>query len=39
MDAKEGRHQVTSTVPFGREIFVPHPIGFTLDTSVFEEVL
>lgn len=38
-DPKEGRYQVTSTVPFGREIFVPHPIGFTLDTSVFEEVL
>ncbi|MEV4324003.1 Uma2 family endonuclease [Microbispora rosea] len=38
-DAKEGQYQVTSTVPFGREIHVPHPIGFTLDTSVFEEVL
>ncbi len=38
-DPKEGRYQVTSTVPFGREIHVPHPIGFTLDTSVFEEVL
>ncbi|MEU7877244.1 Uma2 family endonuclease [Microbispora bryophytorum] len=38
-DPKEGQYQVTSTVPFGREIHVPHPIGFTLDTSVFEEVL
>ncbi|MEU6425992.1 Uma2 family endonuclease [Microbispora sp. NPDC046973] len=38
-DPKEGQYQVTSTVPFGREIQVPHPIGFTLDTSVFEEVL
>ncbi|GGO18341.1 hypothetical protein GCM10010116_36960 [Microbispora rosea subsp. aerata] len=38
-DPKEGRYQVTSTVPFGREIHVPHPIGFTLDTSIFEEVL
>ncbi|OPG10647.1 Uma2 family endonuclease [Microbispora sp. GKU 823] len=37
-DPKEGLYQVTSTVPFGREIHVPHPIGFTLDTSVFEEV-
>ncbi|MBX6383561.1 MAG: Uma2 family endonuclease [Microbispora sp.] len=38
-DPKEGRYQVTSTVPFGREVYVPHPIGSTLDTSIFEEVL
>ncbi|MEV7803981.1 Uma2 family endonuclease [Microbispora sp. NPDC088329] len=38
-DPKEGQYQVISAVPFGREIHVPHPIGFTLDTSVFEEVL
>ncbi|GAA4194288.1 hypothetical protein GCM10023074_16660 [Microbispora amethystogenes] len=38
-DPKEGRYQVTSTVPFGREILVPHPIGYTLDTSVFEKVV
>ncbi|WP_327043907.1 Uma2 family endonuclease [Microbispora sp. NBC_01189] len=38
-DPKEGQYQVTSTVPFGREILVPHPIGCTLDTSVFEKVV
>lgn len=38
-DPKEGLYQVTSTVPFGREILIPHPIDVTLDTSVFEEVL
>ena len=38
-EPKEGRYQVTSTVPFGRVIHVPHPIDVHLDTSVFEEVL
>jgi Uma2 family endonuclease len=38
-EPKEGLYQMSATVTFGREIHVPHPIDFTLDTSVFEEVL
>ncbi|MFC0864964.1 Uma2 family endonuclease [Sphaerimonospora cavernae] len=38
-EPKEGRYQVISTVTFGREIYIPDPIDFTLDTSVFKEVL
>lgn len=38
-EPKEGRYRVISTVTFGREIYIPDPIDFTLDTSVFKEVV
>ncbi|MEW9527091.1 Uma2 family endonuclease [Microbispora sp. NPDC049125] len=38
-EPKEGLYQMSATATFGREVLVPHPIDFTLDTSVFEEVL
>ncbi|MBP2706075.1 Uma2 family endonuclease [Microbispora sp. RL4-1S] len=38
-EPKEGLYQMSSSVTFGREIHIPDPIGFTLDTSIFEEIL
>lgn len=38
-EPKEGRYQVISLVTFGREVYIPDPIDFTLNTSVFKEIL
>ncbi|MCT9928797.1 Uma2 family endonuclease [Planotetraspora sp. A-T 1434] len=38
-EPKDGRYHTSASVTFGREIHIPDPVDFTLDTSVFEEVL
>ncbi|NUR90253.1 MAG: hypothetical protein HOY71_39770 [Nonomuraea sp.] len=34
-EPKEGKYTVTAGVTMGKEIHIPAPIDFTLDTSVF----